>query len=437
MNTILIVEDEHALGGALMVAIQRLGHRPLLAASGAAALDRLAHERVDAVVLDIGLPDMSGVEVLERLRASGSKVPVLVITAHATLDHAIASQKLGVAEYLLKPLDLTRVEESVSALVAKGAWLVEPAETGAMTLIGAAPRMHEVFLAIARACAGDMPVFVTGPCGSGKSLAARVIHAHGGRSSAALQVLDCHTVGSEQELRDRWADGVGTVVLDELPALPGEAQAALAEVLAGDTHDHLPRWIATSREDPHQAVMAGRLREDLYYAFSTLIVRMPPLVDRTGDIPALSRFFFAMHETRPAQVEITAQALCALETYEWPGNVRELRHVLEHARSMSRGGGVYPGHLPSHVSAALRVAGGKRLSGELDAVLARWLESQLEMTPEEEWRYDDLLDRIESATLLKLLEKFDRRPTRLAQALKMNRATLRQKLRRLGIRGEE
>jgi DNA-binding NtrC family response regulator len=436
MSTILIVEDEHALGGALMVAIQRLGHRPLRAASGASAMDRLGHERVDAVVLDIGLPDMSGLAVLEQLRASGSKVPVLVITAHATLDHAIASQKLGVADYLLKPLDLARFEEAVSALVAEGTWVAEPTDSGAMTLIGAAPGMHEVFLAVARACAGDMPVFVSGPCGSGKSLAARVIHAHSARSSSALRVVDCHTVRSAQELRAVWADGVGTVVLDELPALLGEAQAALAGILADGTND-MPRWIATSREDPHQAVMADRLREDLYYAFSTLVVQMPSLADRTGDIPALSRFFFAMHETSPAQVEITAQALGALETYEWPGNVRELRHVLEHARAMSRGGAVYPGHLPSHVSAALRVEGGKRLSGELDAVLDRWLESQLEVTPAEEWRYDDLLDRIESATLLKLLQKFDHRPTRLAQALRMNRATLRQKLRRLGIRGEE
>jgi DNA-binding NtrC family response regulator len=436
MSTILIVEDEHALGGALVLAIQRLGHRPLLAASGAAALERLAGERIDAVVLDIGLPDMSGVDVLKRIRSSGSQVPVLVITAHATLDHAIASQKLGIADYLIKPLDLTRFEQAISALVAKGAWIAEPAESGSTTLIGAAPRMHEVFLAVARACAGDMPVLVCGPCGSGKSLAARVIHSNSTRSGGLLRVVDCGSVRSAGALREWMADGGGTLVLENLSGLAGDLQAALGEIISHERNG-LPRLIATLREEPREAVMAGDLREDLYYAFSTLVIDMPPLGERTGDIPALSRFFFAMHGEAGARVEITSQALCALEAYNWPGNVRELRHVLEHARAMSRGGPVFPGHLPPHVAGALRASGGKRISGELDAVLARWLESHLEVVPEEEWKYDDLLDRIESSMLGKLLEKFDNRPTRLAQALRMNRATLRQKLRRLGIREGE
>ena len=433
MSTILIVEDEHALGGALMLAIQRLGHRPLLAASGAAALAMLARDRVDGVVLDIGLPDMSGIEVLKQLRDSGSQVPVLVITAHAALDHAIASQKLGIAEYLIKPLDLTRFEQCIQALVAKGAWVAEPVESGAATLIGAAPRMHEVFLAVARACAGEMPVLVCGPCGAGKSLAARVIHTHSGRSTGPLRVMDCARMDSEDALRGWLADGSGTLVLDELTELPAALQAILGDVVSQGTKG-LPRMIATLRGDPREAVVAGALREDLYYAFSTLVIPMPPLAERTGDIPALSRFFFAMQGEPGSRLEITEQALCALEAYAWPGNVRELRHVLEHARSMNRGGPVFPGHLPPHVAAALHVSGGRHVSGELDGALARWLELQLEVVPEEDWKYEDLLDRIESSVLAHLLEKFDGRPTRLAQALRMNRATLRQKLRRLGIR---
>jgi DNA-binding NtrC family response regulator len=433
MSTILIVEDEHALGGALVLAVQRLGHRPLLAASGGAALARLASERIDAIVLDIGLPDMSGVDVLKRIRDSGSRVPVLVITAHATLEHAIASQKLGIADYLIKPLDLTRFEQSISALVAKGAWIAEPAGSGATTLIGAAPGMHEVFLAVARACAGDMPVLVCGPCGSGKSLAARVIHANSARSGGPLRVADCGSVRTAEALRGWLAEREGTIVLENLTGLAGDLQSALGEMLSHEKKQ-MPRLIATLREDPREAVMSGVMREDLYYAFSTLVIDMPPLVERSGDIPALSRFFFAMQGDAAGRVEITSQALCALEAYSWPGNVRELRHVLEHARAMSRGGPVFPGHLPPHVADALRATGGKRISGELDSVLARWLASQLEVVPEEEWKYETLLDRIESAMLGHLLEKFENRPTRLAQALRMNRATLRQKLRRLGIR---
>jgi DNA-binding NtrC family response regulator len=328
MSTILIVEDEHALGSALSMAVRRLGHLPELAPSGAAALERLATSRVDAVVLDIGLPDISGVKVLERIRGGGSQVPVLVITARAMLDHAIATQKLGIADYLIKPLDLAHFEQAVSALVAKGAWVSEITDSAPVTLIGAA---------------------------------------------------------------------------------------------------------ATMQDEPRHAVAKGRMREDLFYAFSALAIAMPPLRERTGDIPALSRLLLAMRGTSGERVEITAQALRALQAYDWPGNVRELRHALEHARAMSRGGVVFPGHLPPHIAEALRIHGSRMVSGELDAAVARWIDSSLDTTPENDWRYDTMLDHIETSMLRHLLTRFASRPTHLAQALAMNRATLRQKLRRMGL----
>jgi DNA-binding NtrC family response regulator len=432
MSTILIVEDEHALGSALSLAVRRLGHLPELAPSGAAALERLATSRVDAVVLDIGLPDMSGVKVLERIRGEGSQVPVLIITAHAMLDHAIATQKLGIADYLIKPLDLTRFEQAVSALVAKGAWVSEITESAPSTLIGAAACMHEVFLAVARACAGDMPVLVSGPCGSGKSLAARVIHTHGTGGASAPETVECGTVKTHDMLHGLLDRAAGTLVLENLTDLETPAQAALAERIAQRDRS-MPRLIATMQEDPRHAVANGRMREDLFYAFSALAIAMPPLRERTGDIPALSRFLLAVRGSAGEKVEITAQALRALQAYEWPGNVRELRHALEHARAMSRGGPVFPGHLPPHIAEALRIHGNQMVSGELDAAVARWIDSNLDTTPEPEWRYDTLLEHIEASMLRHLLTRFANRPTHLALALAMNRATLRQKLRRMGL----
>jgi DNA-binding NtrC family response regulator len=432
MAAILIVEDEHALGSALALAVRRLGHLPTLAASGGAALDLTAKTRFEAIVLDIGLPDMSGLEVLNQLRNSGSKVPVLIITAHATLDHAIASQKLGVADYLIKPLDLRRFEQSISALVTKGVVIAEPAESTATTLIGAAPRMHEVFLGIARACTGDMPVLVHGPCGSGKTLAARVIHANGSRSGGPLRLVECGTIRGVEALHGLLADPRGTLVMEDLAGLDPAIQADLAD-LTTQAAATMPRLIATMNADPQQAVRDGSLRPDLYYALSSLTIAMPPLRERVGDIPALSRFFFGLRGDPSAPVEITAPALCAMQAYGWPGNVRELRHVLEHAQAMSRGGPLFPGHLPPHVAEALRLSDGKAVSGELDAVVARWLDSRLELSAEETWHYDALLDQVEAAMLRHLLARFDNRPTRLAAALRMNRATLRQKLRRAGL----
>lgn len=435
MASILIVEDEHALGSALALAVRRLGHLPTLAASGAAALDRIANVNFDAIVLDIGLPDISGLDVMIRLRESGSRIPVLIITAHATLDHAIAARKLGVADYLTKPLDLNVFERSISAIVAKGAVIAgQSADPSTSTLIGASPRMHEVFLGIARSCACDMPVMVHGPCGSGKTLAARLIHANSGRSGSPLRIIECGAIRDLNAFHNLTTDPSGSLLVEDLSRLGGDLQAALAD-LASQQGSAIPRLIATLGNDPKEALRNGSLREDLFYAFSPLNIAMPPLHERAGDIPALSRFFFGLHGESAGPVEITSAALSALQAYAWPGNVRELRHVLEHAQAMSRGGPVFPGHLPPHVAGALRLSDGMVLSGELETVLSRWLDTTLEITPEESWRYDGLLEQVESAMLRHLLRNFENRPTRLASALRMNRATLRQKLRRAGLGG--
>lgn len=435
MAAILIIEDEHALGTALLLAIQRLGHSPVLAASGAAALEKIKAQKFEAIVLDIGLPDVSGLEILEKIRKSGSKIPILIITAHATLDHTITSQKLGVADYLIKPLDLQRFEEVISTLVTKSIQITEPNEPAATSLIGAATSMHRVFLGIARACSGDMPVMLHGPCGTGKTLAARVIHTNSNRSADSLRMVECATIHQLDSLQTYLADPTGTLVLEGLDALDPALQAGLAEMI-GQDKIQLPRLIATMQMEPREAEGKQLLRSDLFYAFSALSIELPALRERTGDIPALCRFFHGLQSSASSKFEMTAATLCSLQAYEWPGNVRELRHVIEHALAMSHGGPILPGHLPPHVSQALHASGGKVVSSELDRVVARWLDSQLELTDEADWQYDALLDQMEVAMLRYLLERFDQRPTRLAAALRMNRATLRQKLRRAGLSAE-
>jgi len=432
MAAILIVEDEHALGNALSLAVRRLGHLPTLAASGAAALERIRERAFEAIVIDIGLPDISGLAVLGKIRESGSNVPVLIITAHATLDHTISSRKLGIAECLFKPIDLQRFEEVISTMVTRSIPIVGSDHRAAGSLIGAAPSMHRVFLGIARACSGEVPVLIHGPCGTGKTLAARVIHTNGSRSGDPLRLVECGTIANPESLQAYLADASGTLVLEGMAALEPALQCALAEAM-DRAEAPLPRLIATMQEDPREAGATDTLRADLFYAFGALSIAMPPLRDRSGDIPALSRFFHGMQGEVPSSFEITAAALCALQAYAWPGNVRELKHVIEHGLAMSRGRPLLPGHLPPHVAAALHTSGGTAVAGELDAVIARWLESQMELVPEDGWQYDSLLERIESSMLRHLLQRFDNRPTRLAAALRMNRATLRQKLRRGGI----
>ena len=434
MASILIIEDEHALGNALSLAVRRLGHLPTLVASGGAALRQLGEQTFETIVLDIGLPDVSGLVILEKIRAAGSKIPVLIISAHATLDHTITSRKLGIADYLIKPLDLQRFEEVISSLVTKSVVISEPGERPAISLIGASPGMHRVFLGIARACGGDHPVLIHGASGTGKTLAARLIHTNGTRAAEPLRLVECGSIHGVDSLRACLSDPKGTIVLEDIDTLAPELQGVLAEAI-GRTDVPLPRLIASMRADPRDPEIGSKLRADVFYAFSALSIAMPALSDRTGDIPALSRFFHGLHGDAGTAFEISASALCALQAYAWPGNLRELRHVIELALAMSRGGPLLPGHLPPHVAEALHTSGGKVVGGELDAVIARWIDSQLEMTPEENWQYDTLLERIESAILGHLLERFENRPTRLASALRLNRATLRQKLRRAGLSG--
>ncbi len=433
---ILIIEDEHALGTALSFLVRRMGHLPTLVASGAAGLAALAGDVYAVVVLDIGLPDMSGLKVLEKLRQVGDGVPVLVITAHATLDHAIHAQKSGATAYLTKPLDLRRFEQTLSAMLASGLPLVmgagEEVETRAATLIGAAPCLRETFIGIARACAGDVPALITGPSGSGKTLSAAVIHAHGPRASQALVFLACSRLENATVL-DECSDG--TLVLEEVTDLTPALQTRLAAWLANAPGGR-PRLLATSAHDPREAVAEGRLREDLYYALSTLTIPLPPLRERSGDIPALSAFFVGVRGNAPAP-QLTAPVLAALQAYPWPGNVRELRHVLDYAATLSGAGPMFLSHLPTHVAAAVGPVGGGTAPGELEAVVGRWLDGELALPEAERPGYEAMLERVEAVMLRYLLEKHENKPTHLAAALRMHRATLRQKLRRAGLQRAE
>ena len=431
---ILIIEDEHALGSAISLLVRRMGHLPSLVASGQAGLKAFGEAEFDAVVLDIGLPDMSGLQVLENLRASGALVPVLVITAHATLRHAIDSQKSGATAYLTKPLDMKQFQQTLDALLAPQIKIGEAvgkgdADEGSPALIGGAPCLRETFLGIARGCAVEFPVLITGPGGSGKSLVASVIHAHSKRSGDALRVIACGGIQNEAEFREMT---VGSVVLDEISLLDLGLQSSLVAWLA-EAGTIKARVMATSTQDPLDAVHKGLLREDLYYALSPLTIPVPSLAERSGDIPALCAFFAGIkHEGLSPR--ITPPVMAALQAYEWPGNVRELRHVVEYVLSMSQGGTVFLSHLPAHVAAtAVDSENDALTSGELESVLKRWIDAALSQPDDMLPSYDDLLQQIEAKLLKYLLEKHEMRPTRLATAMQIHRGTLRQKLQRAGL----
>jgi DNA-binding NtrC family response regulator len=354
-------------------------------------------------------------EVLRRAFPEGGElpVPVLVITAHGSLENAIAARQLGAAEYLVKPLDLLAFQKVLGRFL-KPTQAPEPGrETEPdteTTLIGGAAAMQPVFREIAHACSVSMPVVITGPTGAGKSLAARVIHANGAQRDAPM-------VAFADRVKDGRSDGVGTLLIEGVDALGAIEQAQLSELLESSEGQ---RMIATTRASLHAAVAAGTFREDLYYRLNVIEIRLPTLADRIEDVPALAQYFLGRAASERA-LTFSPEAMAVLEQHSWPGNVLELRNAVEYAVGVCGGAQILPQHLPASV-----VMKRPEDAGELVASLRVWLD-EIFAERGEELRYADLIGNLEGELLKELLRRFGGKPTRLASALAMNRTTLRKK----------
>ena len=457
MTSILIIEDEHAVASALGTICKRLGHQAQLCSSGQRGLEELARGDFALAILDIGLPDMSGLEVLKQIRQRAPAVPALIITAHGNLDNAVAAKKLGAAGYLVKPLDLPEVQETVRQLASPEAAPAASAQASPSLLIGAAPAMQRCFVEIAHACTSDAPVLISGPTGTGKTLAARVIHTNSARSEAPFVTLHCsalpeHLLESELFGHEKGAftgaltsrEGHlerargGTLFLDEIADISPAIQAKLLRFVEERTFTRVGgredlrvdlRLITATNKDLRDEVRAGRFREDLYYRLHVLEITMPALRERPGDIPALAVYFLGAIGGTPPR-HMAPATIDLLQRYAWPGNVRELRNALEHALAVSSGGIILPHHLPRELRETESPA--PATTNALDTALGAWLDGQLAAGAS----YREMHDALEAMALQHLLAHFGGKPTVLARETKMNRVTLRKKVLRLG-RGDE
>ncbi|MFC5454757.1 sigma-54-dependent transcriptional regulator [Prosthecobacter fluviatilis] len=409
---ILIIEDEYALAAALSTVVRRLEATPVVAASGQGGIDKLGTQPFELVILDVGLPDMSGLKVLEKIQALPQPPPVMVITAHGTLDTALEARRLGAREYFLKPLNLSDIQRAIREVFAP-AKTEQPAPA---TMIGSSDPMQRAFAIIAQASSSDAPVLLLGPPGSGKSLSAQVIHRHSARAEKPMIVFRADEWPEERaeaaldESISKAGDGV--LFLDEISAWSKPLQAALLHRLSAGMVKARLFSSASQEAAPH-------LREDLFYALAVLQVQLPPLCERTADIPALASAFLG------GQV-LSADALALLKAHEWSGNVRELKTAMAHAAAVCSGGTVLPHHLPASI---VKPDESNHLEETMKRSLAAWLDQKTTGSDETMPAYDDLLETVESFMLETLLRRFDSKPTRLATAMKMNRATLRRKLR--------
>lgn len=449
-KTILIVEDEHALAAALAMAVKRMGAQPIIEPSGSRAITAIERNLPDMIVLDIGLPDISGLDVLRKCFGESTRtpVPVVVVTAHGKLENTIAARQLGVAEFLNKPLDLRQFESVIKGLLEKAttpdsqgltaSWRDGEAD---LTLIGAAPRMQLVFRDIAHACTNTLPLVLSGGSGVGKTLAARVIHANSGGRAGALTVF--RPSGGAQSLAKSVSQmahhSSGSLLIEDVEELNEAQQAELMHLLDDQYFDDSAspeatkiRILATTKRDLYGAVSRGSFREGLYYRLRALEIHMPSLNERVEDIPALAAFFLG-RASSDRSLTLSTAALDALVVHRWPGNIREMRHAIEYAVSICGGTQILPQHLPANV---LFPASGESSISDLKQVVAHWVRKEL-IKSGSSITYAQFLDEFESILISELLSHFDNKPTHLAESLSMNRTTLRRRCERLRIRVRE
>jgi DNA-binding NtrC family response regulator len=362
MSTVLIVDDDAALRKALATALSDLGHEPAEAADGAAALAWLMRRRADAVLLDLRMPGMDGIEVLRRIRALADPPPVAVLTAVPTSANTIEAMRLGAADHVPKPIG----REDLVALLARMLSAPAPAAASAVAdddeFVGSSTAMREVQKTIGLLADSDSTVLISGETGTGKEVVARAIHRHGRRAKAPFSqsiaaipaellesLLFGHVRGAfTGAFADRAGSfqeaGGGTLFLDEIGDMDQAMQAKLLRVLqervvtpvGGRPMPVDVRVIAATHRDLPSAVRAGHFREDIYYRLGVVPLPLPPLRERLADIVPLAEHFLALAAAGGEPKRLSSDAASRLLIHSWPGNVRELRNAMERAAVLVR-----------------------------------------------------------------------------------------------------
>src|SRR5438477_6525911 len=394
-HLLLIDDDPDLVPDQVRRAFPAPAHRVEVAGTGAAGLEHMRSEPPDVVLLDLRLPDQSGLEVYQQLRQFDARLPVIFVTTAKTADAAIEAMKQGAYDYLFKPLDLNRLRQVVGEALEVARRMRQPAVVTEIApepdmdgaIVGSCPAMSEVYKAIGRVAAQNVPVLITGESGTGKELVARAIYQHGPRARAPFLALNCAAIPEnllESELfghekgaftgADRRRIGKfeqvsgGTLFLDEIGDMPLALQAKVLRLLQEQTFERVGgnetirtdvRLIAASHRDLKTSSQEGKFRPDLYYRLGVFTLHLPPLRERGDDLPMLVQLYlrrFSRELGREVR-EVAPEALERLRHYPWPGNIRELQNVLERGLLQASGAILIPAFLPA-------LAGGPPLVGE-------------------------------------------------------------------------
>jgi two-component system, NtrC family, response regulator PilR len=440
-GTVLVIDDEADIRELLELSLVRMGLAVECTGSAAAAKALLQSKRYDLCLTDMRLPDGDGLDLVRFIGVQCADLPVAVITAFGSTENAVAALKAGAFDYLTKPLSLDQLRalvKSALSLPQKPA----PAKSGEPQLLGSSPGIEQVRLVIEKLARSQAPVYITGESGSGKELAARLIHSKGSRRDKAFVPVNCGAIpenlmeseffgykkgaftGAETD-RDGFfqAASGGTLFLDEVADLPLAMQVKLLRAIqekqvrkVGATSEDAVdvRIICATHQSLAACVEAGKFRQDLYYRLAVIEMRMPPLRECREDIPELAQAILRRLAGADGKraIRLSEGARKALGNYDFPGNTRELENVLERAVALSASDEIAPEDL--------QLAPPKGLAPEPGASNAKW-------------PLPDYLDRIEREAILEALEKTRFNRTAAAKLLGITFRALRYRMERLGI----
>ena len=457
-NSILVIDDEEIMREILETLLTRDGYDVRLASTASEGLDLVRSMPFDAAIVDVMLPGMDGISALDELKKIDDDLPVLMITAFASVENAIAAMKRGAYDYITKPfkndevLVVLRNALAQRRLVAENKALRQNLQAHVNRfgdIIGRSPRMRQVFDLIIQAAPSRTTILINGESGTGKELIARALHQNSSRADRAFITVNSGNLPPDQlesnlfghvkgaftgavypkkglfELADK-----GTIFFDEIGNIPVDTQAKLLRVIQEREFMRLGgvetikvdvRIVAATNVDLRRMVEEGKFREDLYYRLHVITVELPPLRDRKDDIPLLVQHFldkYAAENNKPG-LELSPEALDLLFDYDWPGNVRELENAIERAVVLSTNARIDADLVPDHVRSSKRFQmpqfvvppEGISFREVITDFEKRLIESTLEAAGGVQKRAAELL-HIKPTTLNEMIKRHDIRPRR-------------------------
>ncbi len=465
MPTLLVVDDEPLIRHSFQKLFAGGGVAVVTAGTLTEGEAAVRAHQPDVIVLDLQLPDGSGLDLFDRLRADDPRRPVVFLTAHGSTDAAIEAMKRGAFDYLLKPVDLDRMTKLLATAFDAARLMRQPAalpdDPGPDRILGRSPVMQEMCKTVGRVAGQDVNVLILGESGVGKELVARAIYQHSRRADRPFLALNCAAIpetlveselfgheqgaftGADRKRIGRFEQcGDGTLLLDEIGDMPLPVQAKMLRLLQDQRFERVGgsqtlstrvRVLAATNRDLSALIAAGQFRGDLYYRLKVVTIRVPPLRERTGDLPELAHhhlYQYAREMGRDVR-GFAEGVLTLLEAYPWPGNVRELQGILKDGLLRTAGhlfpADVLPDAIRSPAAATaptpVASAGGPPLSAVIDALLA---DGKGEV-------HKRLLGRVERELVGRALQHTGGHQTQASELLGINRTTLRTKLREFGL----